>query len=78
MSQAALMRIQSLRNDDLFLNFDADEIPKTEVIHYWTILAYPVQISLFKFFTYSQTPLLYLSARDGAARIFLPSYATAL
>lgn len=44
MSQAALMRIQSLRNDDLFLNFDADEIPKTEVIHYWTILAYSVQI----------------------------------
>jgi len=25
------MRIQNLKNDDLFLNFDADEIPKTEV-----------------------------------------------
>lgn len=31
MSQAALKRIPNLLNDDLFLSFDADEIPKTEV-----------------------------------------------
>ena len=30
MSKSALSRIQNLADDDLFLNFDADEIPKTE------------------------------------------------
>ena len=31
MSRAALLKISNLKKDDLFLNFDADEIPKTEV-----------------------------------------------
>jgi hypothetical protein len=31
MSQAALERIQNLQDRDLFLSFDADEIPKAEV-----------------------------------------------
>ena len=31
MSQAALERIKNLHDDDLFLSFDADEIPKAEV-----------------------------------------------
>jgi hypothetical protein len=31
MSQSAMKRIKNLKDDDLFLNFDADEIPKTEV-----------------------------------------------
>ncbi len=26
-----MKRIKNLKDDDLFLNFDADEIPKTEV-----------------------------------------------
>ncbi len=26
-----MKRIRNLKDDDLFLNFDADEIPKTEV-----------------------------------------------
>ena len=31
MSQAALERVKNLNDDDLFLSFDADEIPKAEV-----------------------------------------------
>ena len=31
MSREALRRIQNLRDDDIFLSFDADEIPKPEV-----------------------------------------------
>ena len=31
MSQAALERIQNLSDDDIFLSFDADELPKKEV-----------------------------------------------
>jgi hypothetical protein len=30
MSQSAVKRITNLKDDDLFLSFDADEIPKTE------------------------------------------------
>ena len=32
MSQRALLRLKGLKEDDLFLSFDADEIPKVEVI----------------------------------------------
>ena len=32
MSQHALPLISNLRDDDLFLNFDADEVPKEEVL----------------------------------------------
>ena len=31
MSQSALGRIQNLKSEDLFLSFDADEIPKPQV-----------------------------------------------
>jgi hypothetical protein len=31
MSQAALERIQNLSDEDIFLSFDADELPKKEV-----------------------------------------------
>ena len=35
MSQEGLSRIRGLRDDDLVLNFDADEIPKAEVSESW-------------------------------------------
>ncbi len=45
MSHEGMKRISGLRDDDLFLTFDADEIPKPEVnkfitpnIHYYLIL----------------------------------------
>jgi hypothetical protein len=35
MSQSALARVRNLAADDLFLNFDADEIPKRDVRHFF-------------------------------------------
>ena len=41
MSTRGLKRIKGLRDDDLFLNFDADEIPKPEVIAFLKFHDYP-------------------------------------
>ena len=41
MSTTALRTLKGLNSDDLFLNFDADEIPKPEVIQFLKHFDYP-------------------------------------
>jgi hypothetical protein len=50
-----MKRIKNLKDDDLFLNFDADEIPKTEVksFRYFSCIIKCVTFCLVYFFSKS-------------------------